>query len=57
MNAAELRKYLEEEYGIMNEEDFEKVVAESPGVNLGLFTMPLNGGKNNDEKTDEVDVA
>ena len=57
MDAAKLREILQKEYGIKNEEDFNVAVEKSCGVNLGIFNMPLNERGNDEQETDEQDVA
>ncbi len=49
MNAADMRAFLREEFGIMNDEDFEMAVNVSTGIDLGIFTQPFKGGVNNDK--------
>lgn len=56
MDAADLRKFLREEYGIENDEEFEMAVNASTGVDLGLFTQPFKEGEDNDKKTGK-DIA
>ena len=41
-DAAKLREILKTEYGINNDEEFEAAVEKSAGINLGIFTNPLN---------------
>lgn len=57
MDAADLRKFLREEYGIQNDEEFEMAVNASAGVDLGLFTQPFKEGENDDKKTGKVAAA
>lgn len=57
MDAADLRKFLREEYGIQNDEEFEMAVNASTGVDLGLFTEPFKEGENDDKKTGKVAAA
>lgn len=57
MCAANLRKFLEEEYGIQNDEEFEMAVNASTGIDLGMFTEPFQGGVRNDKKADKVVAA
>ena len=44
-----MKEILKKEYGILNESDFEKAVNAMPGINLGIFTMPI-------ERKEEVNV-
>ena len=37
MGAAELRTFLREEFGIMNDEEFEAAVNASTGIDIGMF--------------------
>lgn len=48
MNAERMKEILKAEYGISNENDFLKAIENSSGLNIGIFTMPINGGT--DEK-------
>lgn len=57
MDAAELRTFLREEYGIKSDDEFEMAVNASAGINIGLFTQPFKGGVNDDKKEKEVSVA
>ena len=57
MDAAILRRILEKEYGISNEEEFETAVKKSAGINLGIFTMPLDRSVNDEQKTKATNVA
>ena len=41
MDAARLMEFLKTEFGICSREEFELAVSQMPGINLGLFTMPL----------------
>lgn len=43
MDEEKLWEILRREYGINNEEEFDAAVDRSPGINLGIFTMPLAG--------------
>ena len=56
MDAADLRKFLKEEFGINSDEEFEKAVETSTGIDLGIFTQPFKGG-NDDRKTGKVVAA
>lgn len=44
MDAVQLRTFLREEFGIKNDDEFEKAVDVSLGINLGMFTQPYKGG-------------
>lgn len=57
MCAADLRKFLKEEYGIQNDEDFEMAVNASTGIDLGMFTVPFRGGERDDRKAENVTAA
>lgn len=41
MEAAKLRDILKTEYGINDEKEFDVAVSKSVGINLGIFTTPL----------------
>ena len=45
MDAAKMREILKMEYGICSDKEFNAAVSESAGVNLGIFTMPLDKRK------------
>ena len=52
MTAAKLKEILKDEYGINDEMEFELAVKGVKGVNLGIFTMPLNERSiKNEQKT------
>ena len=55
MDAASLKEYLKREFGIESREEFETAVEEMKGVNLGIFTVPLTGGTENDTRANETD--
>ena len=57
MSAAKLREILKTEYGINNEEEFNVAVKKMKGINLGLFTMSLDGSKYSEEKTEATACA
>lgn len=57
MNAAELRKILKTEYGIKNEKEFDAAVKKMSGINLGIFTMPLDGRSETSEQKTEKTVC
>ena len=54
MSAADLRTYLRNEYGIMNDDDFEIAVNASAGIDIGLFTQPFRGETSNDKETERI---
>lgn len=54
MSAADMRTFLREEFGIMNDEDFEMAVNASTGIDLGMFTLPFRGGANDDKETKRI---
>lgn len=57
MDAAELRTFLREEFGIRNDDEFEMAVNASAGIDIGLFTQPFKGGVNDDKKAEKVSAA
>lgn len=58
MNAAKLKEILETEYGIKNEVEFDAAVKKMSGINIGIFTMPLDGrSKTNEQKTEATACA
>ncbi len=52
MDADKLRKILETEYGIKNDAEFIKAVKKFEGINLGIFTAPIERGKNGGKITE-----
>ena len=53
MNAAKLREILKTEYGIKTELEFDAAVKKMSGINLGIFTTPLDGrSETNEQKTE-----
>lgn len=54
MNVTVLKELLKTEYGIYSESEFDKAVEEMPGVDLGIFTMPLKMEGNNSEQEDKT---
>lgn len=40
--AEKLKQILKEEYNINNQADFERAIVEAPGVDIGIFTLPLD---------------
>ncbi len=46
MDVSRLMDVLKTEYGIENEKQFDEAVRESAGINLGIFTMPLERRQN-----------
>ena len=50
MDAAKLREILKTQYGLESEDDFNEAVERSSGVNLGLFTKPLERSRNGYKK-------
>lgn len=58
MNAAKLREILKTEYGIKSEMEFDAAVQKMSGINLGIFTMPLEGrSETNEQKTEAMAYA
>lgn len=58
MDAVTLKEILKREYGIMNEDEFNSVVANSKGVNIGIFTTPITERSINDkQKKEEKNIA
>lgn len=57
MGAAELRTFLREEFGIMNDEEFEAAVNASTGIDIGTFTQPLKGGVDDYKKANKFPAA
>lgn len=37
-----LKQILKEEYNINNQAELQRAIAESPGVDIGIFTLPLD---------------
>lgn len=37
-----LKQILKEEYNINNQAELERAIVESPGVDIGIFTLPLD---------------
>lgn len=50
MNVARMKEILRKEYGICSEEEFEKAVYQSKGVNLGIFTIQVSRKENGKKK-------
>lgn len=50
MNAAKMKEILRNEYGIRNENEFNAAVKGFAGINLGVFTMPIEGRRIIDEQ-------
>lgn len=46
VDAAKLREILKTQYGLDSDRDFEAAVEKSSGVDLGLFTGPLERSRN-----------
>ena len=42
MDAATMKEILRKQYGIKSEEEFNAAVNKYRGINIGIFTMPLN---------------
>lgn len=57
VDAARLREYLKSEFGIGSQEEFDMAVSKMKGVNLGIFTVPVLGGKENDQKAKKEAAA
>lgn len=45
MDAARMREILKMEYGICSDKEFNAAVSKSAGIDLGIFTMPLEKRK------------
>lgn len=43
MDAAKLREILRKQYGITNEDEFNEAVKQSSGIDIGIFTTPIEG--------------
>ena len=41
MDAAKLREILRTQYGITNEDEFNEAVKQSNGIDIGIFTTPI----------------
>lgn len=41
VDAAKMKEILKTEYGICSESDFNSAVSKMEGINIGIFTMPL----------------
>ena len=41
MDAAKLREILRTQYGITNEDEFNEAVNKSKGIDIGIFTTPI----------------
>lgn len=54
MDAETMRGILKREYGINSQEEFDEAFRKSPGIDIGLFTMPLPTRRKNNEKTDKA---
>lgn len=50
MDVAKLKEILRTEYGIGSEKDFEDAVSKMPGIDIGIFTVPISGRRENDKK-------
>ena len=50
VDAVRMKEILKNEYGISNEQEFNAAVSEMSGINLGIFTMPLERSASEDEK-------
>ncbi len=48
MDAAKMKEILKREYGICNENEFNAAVSKSSGINLGIFTLPLERSNENE---------
>lgn len=44
--AEKIKQILKEEYNINNQEEFEKAIEESPGIDIGIFVAPLDKKSN-----------
>ena len=50
MDAAKMKEILKKQYGINNEEEFNAAVEGYAGINLGLFTTPIQKCVNEQKK-------
>lgn len=50
MDIVKLKECLKTEFGIRNQEEFDMAVLKMKGINLGIFTTPIMGRKDNDTK-------
>ena len=41
MDAAKLREILRKQFGITNEDEFNEAVKRSKGIDIGIFTTPI----------------
>ena len=48
MDAATLREILRKQYGITNEDEFNEAVKQSQGIDIGIFTTPIDKIQEND---------
>lgn len=56
MDAAKMKEILRREYGIQNENEFNAAVNGFSGINLGIFTVPIDGRRsaNEQEKIEKI---
>lgn len=52
MIADKIRHILKTEYGIKSDEEFEAAVEDYRGINIGIFTMPLERSETSEQKTE-----
>ena len=58
MTVEKIKHILKTEYGIKNDEEFKAAVEDFPGINIGIFTMPLlERSGNSEQKTETEDEA
>lgn len=54
MEAAKIKEILKKQFGINSEEEFNAAVESMVGINLGIFTMPINGRSDCEQETDRI---
>jgi len=55
MTVEKIRNILKTEYGIKNDEEFKAAVEDFPGINIGIFTMPLLERNGSSEQKTETE--
>lgn len=50
MTAERIRHILKTEYGIESDEEFKAAVEDYRGINIGIFTMPLERSETSEQK-------
>ena len=51
MDAAKMKEILRKQFGITSEEEFNKAVESMVGINLGIFTKPIDGRTECEQET------